>query len=130
MEALSAPVAKMPKLEKVNVEAEDIAKGTRVHTGNAFVTFVALNFFILVYLFCTWSRVANAKLKQQRRSLQGRDEDEASAYILIFRKTYTKNFGINGRYYLFKLYLSEILEKTSQSYNYFNIYTCKYLYSY
>ena len=28
---------------EVNVEAEDIAKGTRVHTGNAFVTFVALN---------------------------------------------------------------------------------------
>ena len=28
---------------EVNVEAEDIAKGTRVHTGNAYVTFVALN---------------------------------------------------------------------------------------
>ena len=28
---------------EVNVEAEDIAKGTRVHTGNAFVTFVALD---------------------------------------------------------------------------------------
>ena len=28
---------------EVNVEAEDIAKGTRVHTGNAFVTFVALH---------------------------------------------------------------------------------------
>ena len=27
---------------EVNVEAEDIAKGTRVHTGNAYVTFVAL----------------------------------------------------------------------------------------
>ena len=28
---------------EVNVEAEDIAKGIRVHTGNAFVTFVALD---------------------------------------------------------------------------------------
>ena len=28
---------------EVNVEAEDIAKGTRVHTGNAYVTFVALD---------------------------------------------------------------------------------------
>ena len=28
---------------EVNVEAEDIAKGTRVLTGNAFVTFVALD---------------------------------------------------------------------------------------
>ncbi len=28
---------------EVNVEAEDIAKGTRVSTGNAFVTFVALD---------------------------------------------------------------------------------------
>jgi len=28
---------------EVNVEAEDIANGTRVHTGNAFVTFVALD---------------------------------------------------------------------------------------
>ena len=28
---------------EVNVEAEDISKGTRVHTGNAFVTFVALD---------------------------------------------------------------------------------------
>ena len=28
---------------EVNVEAEDIPKGTRVHTGNAFVTFVALD---------------------------------------------------------------------------------------
>ena len=28
---------------EVNVEAEDIAKGTRVHTGNGYVTFVALD---------------------------------------------------------------------------------------
>ena len=28
---------------EVNVEAEDVAKGTRVHTGNAYVTFVALD---------------------------------------------------------------------------------------
>ena len=28
---------------EVNVEAEDIAQGTRVHTGNAYVTFVALD---------------------------------------------------------------------------------------
>ena len=28
---------------EVSVEAEDIAKGTRVHTGNAYVTFVALD---------------------------------------------------------------------------------------
>ena len=28
---------------EVNVEAEDIVKGTRVHTGNAYVTFVALD---------------------------------------------------------------------------------------
>jgi acyl-CoA hydrolase len=28
---------------EVNVEAEDIAKGSRVHTGNAYVTFVALD---------------------------------------------------------------------------------------
>jgi len=28
---------------EVNVEAEDISKGTRVHTGNAYVTFVALD---------------------------------------------------------------------------------------
>ena len=28
---------------EVNVEAEDIPKGTRVPTGNAFVTFVALD---------------------------------------------------------------------------------------
>tara|TARA_B100001123_G_scaffold38184_1_gene39464 strand:- start:153 stop:617 length:465 start_codon:yes stop_codon:yes gene_type:complete len=28
---------------EVNVEAEDIAKGKRVHTGNAYVTFVALD---------------------------------------------------------------------------------------
>ena len=48
--------------------------------------------------------------------------------IKNFFQTYTRNFGLHGEYYLYKLYASEVLEKTFQTYNFVTIYTCMFPY--
>ena len=66
---------------EVNVEAEDIAKGTRVHTGNAFVTFVALDVNgkpVSVPKLCIESsedqkRFEEGKLRMERRLKERED---------------------------------------------------------
>ena len=63
------------------------------------------------------------RVKRRLKTLQ-RNNKKSKHFLKRLYKLYSKRFGLRGKYYLLKLYASEVLEKISQTYNFINIYTC------
>ena len=89
-----------------------------------FMISAIFNCIVILFLLCTWRVTAK---KQIKKNTTPRVRRRKQMSILECRKQYLKNFGLNGRFYLFKLYASELVEKIVQTYNFFTIYTCKYI---
>ncbi len=83
-------------------------------------------FVLLIYTACRWKLAAKRILKQRRGDYNKlREKMPFIAALSYVKKMYSSNFGLNGKYYLYKLYGSETMEKIFQVHNYFVLYTCR-----
>ena len=83
-----------------------------------FVVFGILFVLLFVYALVRWKHRALAMIKKRIGSHSRRTDNLVSR----IKNLYSTNFGLNGKYYLYKLYGSETLEKIFQTINYFTIY--------
>ena len=82
-----------------------------------FFIFGLLNTLSFVYLILRWK----AKVKRRIKIMSTPNFKSKNPFQRILKMYYTR-FGLHGKYYLYKLYGSEMLEKISQTYNYIYIY--------
>ena len=82
-----------------------------------YIVLGVLYILTIIFLLKTWKSVAK---DYTRRALTGRDPHRGAAGIIHF---YRETF-INGKYYLWKLYLIELLESFNQLNNLINVYLC------
>ena len=84
-----------------------------------FFVFALLHTLHFLYAVLRWKK----RVKRRIKTLQYNNK-KSKHFLKRLYKLYSKRFGLRGKYYLFKLYASEVLEKISQTYNFINIYTC------
>ena len=82
-----------------------------------FFIFGLLNTLSFVYLILR----SKAKVKRRIKKMSTPTFKSKNPFQRILKMYYTR-FGLHGKYYLYKLYGSEMLEKISQTYNYIYIY--------
>ncbi len=85
-----------------------------------FFFFGILNTISFLNAVVRWKSMVKGRLKR----LTTPDYKSKHFIKRLYYKLYYNNFGLRGRYYLYKLYMSEMLEKISQTYNFIYIYTC------
>ncbi len=88
-----------------------------------FLFFIIIFSLLFCYITCRWKEMMKSRLKFLKR----RTYRSKHGLKKLFQ-TYTRNFGLHGKYYFYKLYASEVLEKTFQTYNFVTIYTCMFPY--
>ena len=86
-----------------------------------FVIFGILFVLLFVYALVRWKHRALAMIKKRIGSHSRRTDN----LVVRIKNLYSTNFGLNGKYYLYKLYGSETLEKIFQTTNYFTLYICR-----
>ena len=86
-----------------------------------FAMFSIAFFLLFVYIICRWKHRAVKTIKRR----QGHHRHGNNVFKSAYRQ-YQDTLGLNGKFYLFKLYASEVFEKTFQVYNYFTLFSCSF----
>ena len=83
-----------------------------------FLFFAILFAGLIVYHLCSWKKVAKKALRGRPSHKKCPKSFLGMALVLYYRQT------INGKWFLLKLYASEVVESCLQAYNTVHLYTC------
>ncbi len=85
----------------------------------------ALYFALLIFVLVIWKkRAVESARNKARGAKRNRKHTGCMNNIIILQRLYSSTCGLNGRYYLLKLYFFEILEAFVQIHNLRTIYLC------
>ena len=85
-----------------------------------FLIFAILNTLVFIHLLSRWKVMAKARIKYMKSGRHSRTNNNITKIVRL----YSRNLGLHGKFYFYKLYGGWLLEKVSQTYNYVYIYTC------
>ncbi len=88
-----------------------------------FVAFSILFLLLVVYHLIFWKHMAEEAIKNATMGKKEKKKKEKKRKKFKLQK-YIENFGFNGKWFLVKVYASEIIESCVQGYNLWNLYSC------
>jgi hypothetical protein len=88
-----------------------------------FIVMACLFLLFIIYYLVRWKKMANDFMEEERK-IENKENSTTSNSCFQKAKTRYNDFQIFGKYYLFQLYTSEILESINQINNLFTVYTC------
>eukprot|EP00944_MAST-04C_sp_MAST-4C-sp1_P006193 g6193.t1 len=88
-----------------------------LHREGVWVFFALTSIFgaLVIYHCVAWEKIAKEEMCPT---------NEAPKTLFQQAKAFNANFGINGKWFLNKMYASEVLESATQVYNTIELYTC------
>ena len=88
-----------------------------------FLIFSIIFFLQFLYFGLCWKQIA-IKWGRSKYRIRGRSIGENDNIVKQISNLYFSNFGINGKYYLYKLYSYEFVENWAQFTNLISVYYC------